>query len=116
MPHHREGKHHAHAHQPAPHTAAGHTLTAAVSLQDCRRGQLPEYLQAGAAAAAEPADYLLTTAVGYKPYEIRAFLTTFRRHNQAARAVVLVAPEQVRRRPACQTATSSSPWPSAFSK
>ena len=89
--HHREGKHHAQAHTKAPHT-----LTAAVSLRDCKRKQLPEYLQAGAADVAQPADYLLTTAVGYKPYEMRAFLTTFRRHNQAARVIVLVAPDQVR--------------------
>ena len=103
---HREGKHRAHAHQQAPHALTGHTLTAAVTTRDCRREQLPLYLQTGAAVTDKPADYLLTTAVGYKPYEIRAFLTTFRRHNQAARAVVLVAPEQVRRLREC---TSSSP-------
>ena len=105
---HREGKHHAHAHQQAAHALTAHALTAAVSLRDCRHEQLPAYLQTGAAVAAKPADYLLTTAVGYKPYEMRAFLTTFRRHNQAARVVVLVAPEQVRR---LRDRNSSSPRP-----
>ncbi|KAK9834876.1 hypothetical protein WJX81_005701 [Elliptochloris bilobata] len=67
--------------------------TQAVSQQDCKLELLPPHL-ATAEGASKPADYVLTTAVGYTPYQTRAFLKTFRRHNQEARIVVLVAPDQ----------------------
>lgn len=67
----------------------------AVSMRDCRREQLPAHLLAGSAAGGEPADYIFGAAVNYPPYNTRAFLTTLRQHNQAARVVLLVAPDQV---------------------
>ena len=82
------GKHHAYAHP--------HSIIHPVSLQDCKREQLPAYLYSGGATDAEPVDFLLATAAGYKPYDMRAFLATFRKHNQAARVVMFVSPTQVR--------------------
>lgn len=82
------GKHHAYAHP--------HSITHPVSLQDCKREQLPAYLYSGGATDAEPVDFLLATAAGYRPYDMRAFLATFRKHNQAARVVMFVSPTQVR--------------------
>ena len=94
-------EHHKHAHHAHAHLHEQPTLTTAVSLRDCRHEQLPDYMQPGAAAAAEPVDYLLTVAVSYRPGEMRALFNTFRRHNQAARLIVLVGPDQVRCLQAC---------------
>ena len=80
-------KHHMHTHP--------HTLTRPVTLQDCRQEQLPAHLLGGGATDTEPTDYVLTAATDYKPYVMRAFLNSFRRHNDAARIVVLVSPNQV---------------------
>ena len=82
------GKHHAYAHP--------QSIIHPVSLQDCKREQLPAYLHSAGATDGEPVDYLLATAAGYKPYDMRAFLATFRKHNQAARIVIFVSPTQVR--------------------
>ena len=70
-----------------------------VSRQECKRGLLPAHV-AKEAGDKQPADYVLSTAYGYSPYQMRAFFKTFRRHNQAARILVLVSPEQVRLRSA----------------
>ena len=73
---------------------APHKITEAVSARDCRRDQLPRHLRE--TVPTEPMDFLMTTGYGYKPYNTRAFLSTFRRHNREARVVVLLAPDQVR--------------------
>ena len=76
--------------------------TQAVSRQDCKREPQPPHLQLGSAKSAKKqVDYVFTTAVNYSPYQTRAFLKTFRKHNQEARIVVLVAPDQVRNAPLC---------------
>lgn len=68
--------------------------TQTVSLHDCKRELLPPHLTS-IESTKEPVDYVLTTAYGYTPHVIRAFLKTFRKHNQAARIVILVNPDQV---------------------
>ena len=65
--------------------------TQAVSQRDCKA--LPREPASG---SSPPLDYLLTTAYSYTPYQTRAFLKSFRAHNQAARIVMLVSPGQAR--------------------
>ena len=74
--------------------------TQAVSRRDCKHELQPPHLQEGSAKSAKTGvDYVFTTAVGYTPYQTRAFLKTFRKHNQVARIIVLVTPNQVRGSP-----------------
>ena len=81
----------------APHSRrspAPRKITEAVSVRDCGRDQLPRHLRED--APTKPADFMMTTGYGYKPYQTRAFLTTFRRHNRDARVLIFVSPENVR--------------------
>ena len=73
-------------------SAAHHKITEAVSARDCNPDQLPRHLRDN--ASTEPSDFIVSVAFGYNPLQIRAFLTTFRRHNRDARIVVLVGPDQ----------------------
>ena len=86
----------------------GHSnaLTRPLSLHGCRRDQLPAHLTS-AAAATEPADFLMTAASWYSPYKTRTFLRTFRKHNQAARILMFVDPIQVAQSCAAKRSTHS---------
>ena len=77
-------KRHAH-HQP---------LVEPVSHRDCPLQPL-RALQQAPGPAGLPADVLMAAAFSYEPHMARAFLSTFRQHNQAARLILLVFPAQV---------------------
>ena len=65
-----------------------------VSHRDCPLQPL-RALQQAPGLAGPPADLLLAAAFNNEPHAARAFLSTFRQHNQAARLILLVFPAQV---------------------
>lgn len=87
-------KQHAH-HQP---------LVEPVSHRDCPLQPLRALQQAPGPAGLQ-VDVLIAAAFNYEPHTARAFLSTFRRHNQAARLILLVFPAQVQ--------SMSLQWPAA---
>ena len=77
-----------------PRHARHHALVEPVSHRDCPLQPL-RALQQAAGRAGPPVDVLIVAAFSYEPHTARAFLSTFRRHNQAARLILLVFPVQV---------------------